>query len=323
MLDDYGRNIDYVRISVTDRCNLRCVYCMPENGVELLPHEQILNFAEILRLCRLFAEMDIHKIKLTGGEPLCRLGLSDLIKEMHNIEGIEQVTLTTNGVELDKYWQELCTAGLDAINISLDTLDKELYREITRRDQLEKVLANIIMAAESSTVPVKINCVPMNSRQQLFDVAGLAKDYNIHVRFIEMMPIGYGKEFEFYSREETIALLEEKYGKLIPCEEKLGNGPAEYYRIDGFQGRIGFISAVSHKFCHQCNRVRLTAEGFLKTCLQYDKGVELRPLLRAGASDEEIKQAIRTAIAQKPIAHHFEETAIAEDEQKTMSQIGG
>ena len=323
MLDDYGRNIDYVRISLTDRCNLRCVYCMPEQGIELLPHEQILNYEEIIRLCRLFADLGMKKIKLTGGEPLCRLKVAGLIKQIKEIPGIEQVTLTTNGVELDKYWSDLCTAGLDAINISLDTLDKELYKQITRRDVLDKVLANIIMAAQDEQMPIKINCVPMQREQKLYDVASLARDYNVHVRYIEMMPIGQGKDFEFFSREETIALLEEKYGKLVPCKEMLGNGPAEYYMIDGFKGKIGFISAVSHKFCHLCNRIRLTADGFLKTCLQYDKGVELSPLLRAEASDEEIKQAIQAAIAQKPSAHHFEELDAEDDERKNMSQIGG
>ena len=323
MFDEYGRNIDYVRISLTDRCNLRCVYCMPEEGVQLLPHDDMLTFDEIVRLCRLFADLGIKKIKLTGGEPLCRLNASGLIKQIKELSGIEQVTLTTNGVELHKYWADLCAAGLDAINISLDTLDKELYHQITRRDKLDTVVENIVMAAESKQMPVKINCVPMRREQKLYDVASLAKDYDVHVRYIEMMPIGQGKDFEFYSREATVALLEKQYGKLIPCDEKLGNGPAEYYMIDGFRGKIGFISAVSHKFCHQCNRVRLTAEGFLKTCLQYDKGVELRSLLRSTASDDEIKQAIRMAIANKPFAHHFDEAATETDEQKTMSQIGG
>lgn len=323
MLDDYGRNIDYVRISLTDRCNLRCVYCMPEEGVQLMPHSDILTFDEIIRLCRIFAELGMKKIKLTGGEPLCRLNAAGLIKQLKDIPGVEQVTLTTNGVELHKYWQDLCTAGLDAINISLDTLDKELYHQITRRDKLDTVVDNIIMASENGQVPVKINCVPMRQEQKLYDVASLARDYNVHVRYIEMMPIGQGKDFEFFSREETIALLEEKYGKLVPCKEMLGNGPAEYYMIDGFKGKIGFISAVSHKFCHLCNRIRLTADGFLKTCLQYDKGVELRPLLRAEASDEEIKRAIQAAIAQKPSAHHFEELDAEDDERKNMSQIGG
>jgi len=323
MFDDYGRNIDYVRISLTDRCNLRCVYCMPEEGVQLLPHDDMLTFDEIVCLCRLFADLGIKKIKLTGGEPLCRLNASGLIKQIKELSGIEQVTLTTNGVELHKYWADLCAAGLDAINISLDTLDKELYHQITRRDKLDAVVENIIMAAESKQIPVKINCVPMRQEQKLYDVASLAKDYDVHVRYIEMMPIGQGKDFEFYSREATVALLEKQYGKLIPCDEKLGNGPAEYYTVDGFKGKIGFISAVSHKFCHQCNRVRLTAEGFLKTCLQYDKGVELRSLLRSTASDDEIKQAIRMAIANKPFAHHFDEAATETDEQKTMSQIGG
>lgn len=323
MIDGVGRNIDYIRISITDRCNLRCVYCMPESGIQMLEHSAILKFDEITRLCRVFASLGMKKVKLTGGEPLCRLGVADLVKEIKAIDGIEQVTITTNAVELDKYLVPLYEAGLDAMNISLDTLDRELYAKLTRRDKFNVVMKNIEIAAEFGKIPMKINCVPMSSEQKLYDVATLARDHNIHVRYIEMMPIGFGRQFDFYSRDDIIKLLEERFGKLVPSNKTLGNGPAEYYSIDGFKGKIGFISAVSHKFCNKCNRVRLSPEGFLKTCLQYDVGVDLREIMRSGGSDEEIKNAIAGAIGAKPLSHHFEDADSDDDEQRIMSQIGG
>lgn len=323
MIDGYGRNIDYIRISLTDRCNLRCVYCMPAEGVVPVSHNDILTFDEITRLCRIFASLGIGKIKLTGGEPLCRRNVAELIRELHAIPGVEQVTMTSNAVLLGDMWDDLCDAGLDAMNISLDTMDEKLFEKLTRRDMLDTVLKNTIAAAESGRIPLKINCVPMSPAQKLYDVAVLARDYPIHVRYIEMMPIGNGRDFAFYSREETINRLEAMYGPVKPVDVHLGNGPAEYYEIEGFRGKIGFISAVSHKFCYKCNRIRLTATGFLKTCLQYDEGVELRPLLRGSCSDEELTEVIRQTILHKPVSHHFEDAETEGDEQKGMSQIGG
>lgn len=323
MIDGIGRNIDYIRISVTDRCNLRCVYCMPEEGVKMMSHGDTLSFEEIVSLCRVFAQLGIKKIKLTGGEPLCRLGITDLVRELKGIPGIEQVTMTTNAVELDRYLVPLYEAGLDGINISLDTLDRELFRKITRRDKFDVVMDNLKSAVEFGKIPVKINCVPMTGEQALLDVAGLAKDNNVHVRFIEMMPIGFGKEFAFYSQNDIIALLENSFGKLTPVSDRLGNGPAEYYSLSGFKGRIGFISAMSHKFCDQCNRVRLTSAGFLKTCLQYDTGADLRECLRAGGTDGQLRELIEKAILAKPISHHFDKERDIGDEQRIMSQIGG
>jgi len=324
MIDNIGREINYIRISITDRCDLRCVYCMPEEGVEALAHAEILSFDEIARLCRIFASLGMDTVKLTGGEPLCRKGVVDLVKLVKSTSGVKEVTITTNGVALPGHWQGLMEAGLDAVNISIDTLDPGLYSRITRRDRLTEALTAIRMTAESG-IAVKINCVPMCPEQKLWDVAQLAQALPVHVRFIEMMPIGSGKNYHFVSRDEIIVLLEAKFGKLMPCGEHLGNGPAEYYSIEGFKGRIGFISAVSHKFCHQCNRVRLTATGYLKTCLQYDAGVDLRALLRSGADDEAIKEAIVQAIHDKPVGHHFGEINFCanDDETHSMSQIGG
>lgn len=323
MVDGLGRNIDYIRVSVTDRCQLRCVYCMPEEGVPSLTHQEILRFDEITRLCALFAQLGVRKVKVTGGEPLCRKGLPHLIQQIKAIPGIDQVTLTTNGVELARSWDALCQAGLDGVNVSLDTLDRDLYARLTRRDRLSDALEGVHLAAASGQMPVKINCVPMTREQLLWDVAELARDLPVHVRFIEMMPVGLGKDFLSIPAAETRAVLEAHFGPLSPAEGPTGNGPAEYCLLPGFRGRIGFISALSHKFCQDCNRVRLTATGFLKTCLQFSHGADLREPLRAGATDQELLARMAAAIRAKPSAHHFDGPFTQEDERRNMSQIGG
>ncbi len=293
MKDKYGRVIDYVRISVTDRCNLRCVYCMPKEGVRSIPHDKILRFDEIIRICRILAEMGITKIKLTGGEPLVRRGITDLVADLKKIPGIESLTLTTNGLLLEGYYDALADAGVDAITISLDTLNPSLYREITRRDELEAVKRGMRLAVDKGRMQVKINCVPMGGlkNQDLVEIAALAREQDIHVRFIEMMPIGLGRRFDFASEEVIRKKLEEKFGKFMPCYDVAGNGPCHYFKVPDFKGRIGFISAVSHKFCSECNRVRLTSEGFLKTCLQYEVGADLREILRRNAETGNDKNA--------------------------------
>lgn len=328
MTDKFGREIDYIRISVTDRCNLRCVYCMPEEGVESIPHDKILRFQEILRICRVLAESGVHKVKITGGEPLVRRGVTDFIKELKKIDGIDNVTITTNGVLLGELYDQLVEAGIDAITVSLDTLDRENYRRITRRDEAGRVMDGIRTALQKNRVPLKINCVPVLGirEQQLEELVELARDYRVHIRFIEMMPIGLGSQFPFVKEDELRGWLEERFGTFAPCGDVPGNGPCHYYSVEGLKGRIGFISAVSHKFCHECNRVRLTAEGFLKTCLQYDCGVELKPLLQSQCSDEELRREILRAIDEKPLGHNFDgPKAKAETgrEQRGMSQIGG
>ncbi len=350
MKDEYGREIDYVRISVTDRCNLRCVYCMPEEGICSISHDEILRFDEITHICTILAQMGIRKIKLTGGEPLVRRGLSKLAASLKKIPGIESLTLTTNGVLLEKYYDELAAAGVDAVTISLDTLDPQLYWQITRRDELEAVLLGLKTALKKGKMQVKINCVPIQGHefslkeQGIFEIAALARDYDIHVRFIEMMPVGLGAGFDFIGEETIKEKLEEKFGKLTSCSDVAGNGPCHYYSVPGFKGRIGFISAISHGFCSECNRVRLTSEGFLKTCLQYDIGVDLRAILRdkkiaeeksgenseknsernGGQLDDELKAAIEKAISEKPKSHHFDKKGDFTDrEHRKMSQIGG
>ncbi len=325
MIDEYGRNIDYIRISVTDRCDLRCVYCMPEEGVIPTAHSEILTYDEIVRLAEILAGLGFKKIKLTGGEPMCRLGIEKLIASLKNVGGIKQVTITTNGVTLAKKYEALRESGVDGINISLDTTDRALYAKITRRDMLDNVLKGLEVAlAGKDMIPLKINCVPMSREQKLTDVALLAKENDIAVRFIEMMPIGYGSSFDYISRSEVIAKMEEAFGVLTPYEGKaLGNGPAEYFTAKGFKGKLGFISAVSHKFCGNCNRIRLTSAGYLKTCLQYETSCDLKSLLRGAGDDNAIADAIISAVGKKPAGHHFGEEAAGGDEKKTMSQIGG
>ena len=324
MIDAQGRTIDYIRISVTDRCNLRCVYCMPETGMHMAAHDELMSFEEIERLCRILAELGIRKVKLTGGEPLVRKDFVELVRKIKAIDGIDKVTVTTNGVLLENHMDELASAGIDGINISLDSLDPKKFEEITRRDLFSEAYRGIQKALTYPEIPLKLNCLPLGlERQSLVDIAELARENRMHVRFIEVMPIGQGKKYEFLGENEIVGMLEEKFGKLTPYGGKLGFGPGHYYSVDGFKGKIGFISSISHKFCDSCNRIRLTSEGYLKSCLQYETGRDLRKLLRLGAKDEEIKEAIIQAIEEKPVGHLFLSDNIDQEENHTMSQIGG
>ena len=324
MIDRCGRNIDYLRISVTDRCNLRCIYCMPEEGIRLTEREKILQEPEIIRVCKVMAELGITKIKITGGEPLVRSRIPELIYQIKEISGIEKVTLTTNGILLKGQMKALAESGLDSLNISLDTLDRECFCKITRRDLLDGTLDGIKEAMKYPEVQLKINCVPLGLEEQdLCGIAEFARKNPVHVRFIEMMPIGYGKDFQFRGESEICEILEKAYGRMTPIKERYGNGPCHYYKIEECQGKIGFISAMTHKFCDQCNRVRMTAEGFLKACLQYQTGTDLKNLMRSGCTDDELTEAIQKVIWEKPVSHHFTSEEIETDECKLMSQIGG
>ena len=324
MIDGYGRTIDYIRISVTDRCNLRCTYCMPEKGTLSVPHEEILSYEEIIDLAGIFASLGIHKIRLTGGEPLVRKNLSFLVKKLKQVSGIHQVALTTNGIFLYDQIDELAAAGIDGINISLDTLNPELFEKITRRNGLEDVLKGFHKALEYPQIPLKINCVPMGIEDQnITDMAMLAKTYPVHVRFIEMMPIGLGKQFVGQSEEAVLRELKLRFGEYRNSEKVPGNGPGHYYQFEGFCGKIGFISAVSHKFCDSCNRVRLTSGGFLKPCLQYETGTDLKKLLRQNESEECIRAAIEDTIRKKPHGHQCGKKQDGNTENRMMWQIGG
>lgn len=326
MQDQYGREIDYVRISITDRCNLRCTYCMPEEGIEhYTSHTDILSYEEILRLVRCLASLGIKKIKLTGGEPLVRLGCADLVRELKAIDGIEQVTITTNGVLLEELAEDLISAGIDGINVSLDTVERDIFAKITRRDYFDKVMAGIEKVKSLQFKNLKINCVPIAqfNKNELVKLAAQAKDYPLAVRFIELMPIGLAQEYTAVSREEIMDMLTETFGEMTPYEKRLGNGPAEYYSLPGFKGHIGFIGAIHNKFCGHCNRIRLTSSGFLKLCLNQNKGGDLAPILRSDASDEELTEAMRQLIYQKPLAHHFYEEDQNDTDSRQMFQVGG
>lgn len=321
MKDHYERTIDYMRVSITDRCNLRCRYCMPE-GIEWLPMEEILTLEEIAEICTQAAAIGIRKIKITGGEPLVRKGCTELIGMLKAIPGIEQVTLTTNGVLLAQYAEELNEMGLDAVNVSLDTLDARKFAEITGFDALEKVLQGIA-EIEKYSIPLKINTVLQHGKnedewQQLTE---LARDRALDVRFIEMMPIGHGREFEVVSNVEILQKLQNCYGTLRPESKIHGNGPASYYRIPGFRGCVGFISAVHGKFCSQCNRIRLTSVGQVKPCLCYEESVSVKEAVRNG-SKAEIQHLLAEAIMRKPSGHCFESLSTITEKQE-MAKIGG
>lgn len=328
MTDQFGRTIDYIRISVTDRCNLRCIYCMPEEGVPCVPHAEILTYDEIARVCRIGTELGITKVRLTGGEPLVRRDLYRLVGMLRAIPAVGQISLTTNGIFLKQQISGLVRAGLDAVNISLDSLDEKVYSGITRGGVLQEALEGVEAAVRVPGLKVKINCVPVRGIREdtYIRLAELARDHNIDVRFIEMMPIGLGKKFTGISGEEIRKLLTEKFGPETESREQRGNGPAVYFHFRDFSGEIGFIDALSHKFCGSCNRVRLTSEGFLKPCLQYDAGADLKSMLRHQCSDEEIKARMYETVYSKPKGHHFMRKQDAEDlkdEWKGMSRIGG
>ncbi len=344
MRDQFGRTIEYMRVSVTDRCNLRCVYCMPAGGVPCVSHEDILSYDEITKICRIGADLGISRIKLTGGEPLVRRGLPELLGMINGIKGIEQVTLTTNGILLKEKMSELAANGLASVNISIDTLDEGRYEKITRGGRLREALAGMEAALSCPSVQVRVNCVPMREipASDYIRIARLAEDRNIDVRFIEMMPVGHGKAFAAVSGGEITDMLRQGFGEVSECTGRTGNGPAVYVRFPGFKGRIGFIDAISHQFCGTCNRVRLTSEGFLKPCLQYGAGTDLKRLVRSGAPDETVRSEMQRVIYRKPACHHFTD-GIYDNERKSgreeddtrdkdgeemletrdMSQIGG
>lgn len=331
MEDQYGRKIDYMRVSVTDRCNLRCIYCMPPEGIRSIPHDRILTYDEIARVCRIGTGLGISKIRLTGGEPLVRKGLTGLVEMVRKIPGIEKVSLTTNGILLSDNINELVSNGLDGVNISLDTLDPVCYRELTRGGELERALGGLEAALSFPRLSVKINCVPLDDagEEDWIGLAALAEERDVEVRFIEMMPVGLGKKFRGRNSDEVLKVLESSFGTPEKYTGRLGSGPAAYVQFPGFRGRIGFISAVSHRFCSSCNRVRLTSEGMLKPCLQYGGGADLRELLRSGADDGQIEEKMRETVFRKPAGHHFTEEREMTDrersclEEKEMWSIGG
>lgn len=323
MLDRYGRVINYLRISVTDRCNLRCCYCMPE-GVQDVGMKNILTFEEIWEIVRTGVSLGITHIRITGGEPLMRKGCVDLIRGIREIPGVETITMTTNGVLLENYGKQLKEAGVDGVNISLDTLDSEEFYKITGKRELQEVLAGI-RAAKTAGLPVKLNAV---NRKELdpIPLVRYAQEENLPIRFIEMMPVGYGKKYVGRSNEELRETLEAVCGNaecMTNREElsRMGSGPAVYYQFSDLKVPVGFISAIHGKFCDTCNRVRLTAEGYLKLCLCYDEGEDLRRVLREGEK-ENLRTIMEQTIFRKPAAHCFEHPAEM-TETHEMVKIGG
>ncbi|MBO8127027.1 MAG: GTP 3',8-cyclase MoaA [Firmicutes bacterium] len=335
MKDKFGREIGYLRVAVTDRCNLRCLYCMPEEGVEFKPHPEILTYEEIERVIRAAVPLGITKIRLTGGEPLVRKDLPDFIKKIRSIPGIEEIALTTNGTFLPKYAYALKEAGLDRVNISLDSLKPERYKEMTRGGDLSKVLRGINLALDLGLKPVKLNVVVVKgfNDDEVLDFVAFVREKEVHVRFIEFMSIGESRTWknrgyvENAQLRERISLKDQTLTALSAEEVSvLGNGPAEYYRVQGGLGTIGFISPVSNHFCSRCNRLRLTADGKLRPCLLSDRYVDIKTALRSGGSQKTLQDLIKKTIFSKPEEKEIDQTK-PEDEigpdTAFMSQIGG
>lgn len=326
LFDAHRRTIDYIRISLTDRCNFRCLYCMPPEGEDLVPHAEILTYEELLRLVRIFTGMGLSSYKITGGEPLCRKGAVDFIQALKATPGVRQVTLTSNGAFLAPHIERLAAIGIDGINISLDTLRPELYRRITRSRQSPEPVLHSLELAKKLGVRIKINVVPLKgwNEAELPELTAFALARDCHIRFIELMPLGLGAAYSGVPQNDIRRMVEKRFGALSPLKTRISNGPAENFSVAGHAGSVGFISAMSRKFCASCNRVRLTAAGFLKTCLHFDVGVELKPLLRGGASDAELEAAAKAAVHRKPLAHEFENpSANGKNGRFLMHSLGG
>ncbi len=321
MLDQYGRMINYMRVSVTDKCNLRCRYCMPE-GVDRVPMSDLLTMEEIAAVCRQASLLGIDRIRITGGEPLVRKGVTELVEMLSALPEIKEVTLTTNGVLLGSFLPDLIRGGLKGINISLDTLDRDRYKKITGKDCMGKVL-EAIQESVTAGLKVKINAVLMQDMndQEWPDLIRLAKEQPVDVRFIEMMPIGAGALFDGVSNQILFNRIKDRYPDIEEDPDKHGNGPAVYYRLPGFQGSIGFISPIHGKFCAGCNRIRMTAMGDLKPCLCYETSTGIREILRS-RGEEAVGQVLREIIYNKPKAHCFENREKITERNK-MIAIGG
>jgi len=329
-LDAYNRPISYLRISVTDRCNLRCVYCMPAEGVPWRPHDQVLRYEEIETIVQAAAELGISKVRLTGGEPLVRLGIAGLVRMIARIPGIDDLAMTTNGILLSRYAAELAEAGLQRVNVSLDTLRPERFRRITRRGRLEDVLAGIEAAREAGLGPIKINTVVIRGMNddEVVDLARKTMEAEWwNIRFIELMPVGNGSliteawEQNVVTARQVREQIESALGKLEPAKMSVGGGPARYYHLPGAKGTVGFITPISEHFCYRCNRLRLTADGQLRPCLLSDQEIDLRTPLRQGADVAEVKALLLKGIESKPMQHHLDECQLPEE--RAMSEIGG
>ncbi|MFZ5808744.1 MAG: GTP 3',8-cyclase MoaA [Chloroflexota bacterium] len=324
-LDRFGRKLHYLRISLTDHCNLRCVYCMPEEMV-FRPNAELMQDDEVIFLARLFARLGFDKIRLTGGEPTVRLNVVELVREIASIQGVNSVTMTTNGILLPKLAAPLAQAGLKRVNISLDTLDPQKFHTLTRWGKLEDVWRGIQAAEENGLTPVKINAVVVRdyNEEDVVALAGLTLEHAWQLRFIEMMPLGGATEFQLQkmvTAEEIYQRVADAFGELESLREGELDGEARVYRIPGAKGEVGFIASVSKPFCALCTRARLTADGRLRLCLLREGEVDLLTPLRQGATEDELRQIILDGLWEKPWGHGLAEEEIATN--RVMSEIGG
>ncbi|MDO9585071.1 MAG: GTP 3',8-cyclase MoaA [Syntrophales bacterium] len=330
MIDGYNRDINYLRVSITDRCNLRCGYCMPKEGLSALGHEDILKYEEILRIVYIAVKMGVAKVRITGGEPLVRRGVVDFISRLSAISGLTDISLTTNGVLLESFAASLFQAGIKRINISLDSLNAEKYSLITRGGELKAVLRGINAVHQVGFHPIKINTVVINgvNDDEILDFALLSVEKPFQIRFIELMPMGRAGD-QYEGKYLSNDIIRERIGKMFPLKSLPGkgnntDGPARIYRIGGALGTIGFISPISNHFCKACNRLRLTADGHLRACLLLDGEISLREALRRDSSDEELQDLIKSAIARKPMQHDISRDASHLRKcAKEMSSLGG
>lgn len=324
-VDSFGRRHTYLRISLTERCNLRCTYCMPEEGVDLSPRSAILTFEEIERLAKIFVRNGVEKIRLTGGEPLVRKDVEELVERLGRLSGLRTLAITTNGLLLPKKLKRLHAAGVNLLNISLDTLDHDRFEAVTRRKGFDQVMRAIDMALDFRYDPVKINCVVMRgvNDDELSDFVDMTRERPIEVRFIEYMPFqGNGwSDTAFVSYTEMIQRIEAVH----PGLARQADGPndtSKTYRVPGYRGAVGFISSMSDEFCSTCNRLRITADGNLKVCLFGNAEVSLRDVLRSGATDEEVAEAIQDGVRRKKAAHAGMHQLV-DLENRPMILIGG
>ena len=327
LIDPFGRQITYLRISVTDRCNLRCVYCMPPEGITWQSHQAIIRYEEIAEIVKEAARQGVNEVRLTGGEPLARHGLPELVRMIAAISGIDDISLTTNGLLLEKYAGPLAAAGLKRVNISLDTLQPEKFRKITRGGQLERVWAGLAEAEAKGLAPIKINTVAMRgiNEDELLDMARLSLDHHWDMRFIELMPVNNQQPWGegFPPPEQAYLSIQEIEGILKPLgleaiTGKIGSGPAREYHMKGGRGTVGFITPMGDSFCEKCNRLRLTADGNLRPCLLSDIEIPVLAALRAG---DPILPYLQEAVALKPQGHGL--TKVFEPGRRCMMQIGG
>lgn len=319
MRDSHGRNINYLRVSVTDRCNLRCIYCMPEQGIKSLSHKDILHFEDTLKIVKAATTLGINKIRYTGGEPLVMKDIDKLIYETSKLPGIDDISMTTNGILLADMAEDLKKAGLKRVNISLDTLDSEKFKRITRIGDLDKVLKSIDKCLTIGLEPVKINTVLMRgfNDTEFEDFLNLTREMPVEIRFIELMPIGEGVRF-YEKNKISVKEMLDLHPELIRIESEKSS-TAELYKLPGSKGKIGFINPISCKFCSDCNKIRLTSTGTIKPCLHSKEEINLRKYLN---NQEQLTDALKSAIFNKPNEHHLEEES-ASRSVKSMSQIGG